>query len=127
MSTLELAGLAEILAVIGLAQGWVGSEVVRSFRRRQHEVASPGSRPPVSVLKPLYGDEALLEDALASFCVQQYEPFQVVFGVQWSDDPALAVIQRLRTRYPCCDIAVVVDPRRHGSNLTWLPRRDTTY
>ena len=45
----------------------------------------PGSRPrppPITVLKPLHGDEPLLEQALASVCAQDYPAFQIVFGVQ---------------------------------------------
>ena len=37
---------------------------------------------PVTVLKPLHGDEPLLEEALASVCQQDYPAWQVVFGVQ---------------------------------------------
>jgi len=40
----------------------------------------------------------------------------VVFGVNRADDPALAVVERLRRQFPAVDIAVVVDPRRHGTN-----------
>ena len=70
----------------------------------------------MTVLKPLYGDEPLLEEALASLCAQDYPAFQVVFGVQSAADPALAVLHRLRARFPALDMAVVIDPARHGSN-----------
>ena len=58
----------------------------------------------------------LLEEALASFCAQDYPAFQIVFGVQDPADPALAVVDRLRARFPHVDIDVVIDPTRHGSN-----------
>ena len=71
---------------------------------------------PVTVLKPLHGDEPLLEEALASVCRQDYPTWQVVFGVQDRADTALPVVRRLRARFPDRDIAVVVDPTPHGPN-----------
>ncbi|MGH7155392.1 MAG: bacteriohopanetetrol glucosamine biosynthesis glycosyltransferase HpnI, partial [Acetobacteraceae bacterium] len=68
------------------------------------------------VLKPLYGDEPLLEQALESLCRQRYEEFQIVFGVQDFADPAAAVVRRLQSRFPVRDIALVIDPTQHGPN-----------
>jgi len=115
-----LAGTAELLACLGVAQAVAGSWAVRGFRRRhQHAAgagAAPAERPPVSVLKPLYGDEPLLEQALSSFCTQRYGAYQIVFGVQRANDPALAVVRRVCARHPGCDVAVVVDATPHGGN-----------
>jgi ceramide glucosyltransferase len=86
------------------------------------------NQPPITVLKPLHGDEPLLEPALASLCAQDYPQYQVVFGVQDAADTALRVVARIRARFPKCDIAVVVDPTRHGVNgkvsnlINMLPR-----
>ncbi len=73
--------------------------------------------PPISVLKPLYGDEPLLEEALATICRQSYPTWQVVFGAQDQADAAIRVVERLRARFPDCDMTLVVDPTRHGRNL----------
>ena len=40
----------------------------------------PPVRPPVSVLKPLCGEEPYLADNLRSFCNQDYPSLQLVFG-----------------------------------------------
>ncbi len=40
----------------------------------------------------------------------------MVFGLQDPEDPALAVLDRLRARFPRLDAAVVVDPTSHGLN-----------
>ncbi len=70
----------------------------------------------VTVLKPLYGDEPLLEEALTTVCRQNYPNCQVVFGVQDPADTALPVVRRLLSQFTDCDIAVVVDPTPHGRN-----------
>jgi ceramide glucosyltransferase len=70
----------------------------------------------VTILRPLCGDEPLLEEALVSCCRQAYPDFQIVFGVQNPSDAALAVVERVRVRFPDCDIAVVVDSTLHGQN-----------
>jgi ceramide glucosyltransferase len=76
----------------------------------------PAWLPPVTILKPLCGDEPLLEEALASCFGQDYPGFQIVFGIQNPNDPALDVLDRVRGRFPDRDIAVVVDPTPHGPN-----------
>ena len=81
---------------------------------RGQPLSRPATTPKISVLKPLHGDEPLLEEALASICRQDYPAWQVVFGVQDAADTALPVVRRLQARFPECDIAVVVDPTPHG-------------
>ncbi len=101
-------------AGIGVLQSALGVALLHRFRTRSVPL-SAGS-PPVTILKPLYGDETMLEPALASFCEQDYPTFQIVFGVQSAADPALDTVDRLRARYPFVDINVVVDSTRHGRN-----------
>lgn len=71
---------------------------------------------PVSVLKPLCGDEPRLEHNLATFCAQTHPCYQIVFGVHDPCDPAIAVVRRMIRRHPACDITLVVDDRTHGAN-----------
>jgi ceramide glucosyltransferase len=109
-----LAVVAAALSAIGLLQMLAGCALVARFAARSTPPA--GQHPPVSVLKPLYGDEPLLEEALATICRQDYPTYQVVFGVHAATDPAVAVVRRLQTRFPACDIALVIDPTQHGEN-----------
>ncbi|MBC7636582.1 MAG: bacteriohopanetetrol glucosamine biosynthesis glycosyltransferase HpnI [Acetobacteraceae bacterium] len=110
-----LAAIALLLAGIGLTQGTVGLWALGRFRARMPAPA-PRVLPGVTVLKPLYGDEALLEVALASNFRQTYPEFQLVFGVKSPDDAALGVVERLRARFPDVDVAVVICPDEHGAN-----------
>ena len=121
------------LSAVGLMQALAGALLVKRFGVRAANTRKAGSgctrghgsgqysgpaptMAPVTVLKPLHGDEPLLEEALASVCRQDYPAWQVVFGVQDGADTALPVVRRLRARFPDCDIAVVVDPTPHGPN-----------
>lgn len=111
-----VAGLAAVLSGIGLGQAFAGYLAVLRFVRgaRPPELRDP---PPITVLKPLHGDEPLLESALISLCTQDYPaPWQVVFGVGRPGDSALPVVRRLQARFPGRDLAVVVDPTVHGPN-----------
>lgn len=111
-----LAVFAGLLACAGMGQALAGWWAVRRFRVAAPPPMPPGRLPGVTVLKPLHGDEALLEPALASICAQDYPRYQVVFGVHGPADPALAVVQRLQARFTGCEITVVVDATRHGCN-----------
>ncbi len=73
--------------------------------------------PDLTILKPLHGDEAGLYENLASFCEQDYSgAVQIVFGVENPNDPAIAVVERLRAAYPGKALELVVEPRAVGSN-----------
>jgi ceramide glucosyltransferase len=106
------AGISAVLCVAGLIQQAVGTAVLP----RLMNGLAPAASPPVSVLKPLHGNEPLLDTALESFFVLDYSVYQLVFGVSQGNDPALAVVERLRRRYPQVDTAVVIDPVLHGAN-----------
>ena len=109
-----LAYLAAAIGCVGLLLALAGWAAACRFARQP--ASSLVARPAVTILRPLHGDEPLLEEALASVCTQDYPAFQVVFGVQNPADPALDVVRRLRSRFPECDIAVVADATQHGSN-----------
>jgi ceramide glucosyltransferase len=103
-AALTLAGFVQAVA------GW------RAVRRFHNTAPLPGPRPPITVLKPLHGDEPLLEQALESFCRQDYPEVQIIFGVQDALDSAVPVVQRLRAKYPSIEMELVIDPTPHGLN-----------
>lgn len=72
--------------------------------------------PPVTLLKPLHGEEPGLYENLRSFCEQEYPDFQIVFGVHHGGDPAIAVVRRLQEEFPQRDLQLVIDGRILGAN-----------
>jgi ceramide glucosyltransferase len=80
--------------------------IARFGREPQARYANP--EPPVSLLVPLHGEEFELEENLRSFAEQDYPEFQFVLGVARSDDPALAVAQRVAAALPDRNIEIDV-------------------
>jgi len=103
---LAFAGAAYALLAIGFAGRFVA-----------HVVPSVTDYPAITVLKPLHGREPSLEANLESFFRQDYPaPFQIVFGVQDPNDPAIVVVESLKSRFPRIDAVLVCDGRRRGAN-----------
>ena len=111
-----LAAVAAGVSVIGLIQSSVGLAAVRRFVTRRAAPAADGAWPPVTVLKPLHGNEPLLEEALGSLCQQDYPRYQVVFGVDAAEDGAVPIVGRLEARFRESDLALIIDAATHGPN-----------
>ena len=113
-----LALLSDLCALLGAAQALAGWHLSARFAAclSPRSVPAPAHRPPITVLKPLHGDEPLLEAALATLCRQDYPAYEVVFGVQDPADPAIAVVRRLQARFPGRRLRLVIDPTPHGAN-----------
>jgi ceramide glucosyltransferase len=94
---------------------WYACHATQRFSRSRSPSAT--QRPPVTVLKPLRGEDSSLAENLRSFCRQNYAPFQIVFGVADADDAAVPVVRALIAEFPAVDLALVIDPRRDGANF----------
>lgn len=92
--------LAAVLSIL-LAGSWVYCVFVVLGARRYLAVVPPVSAGlhPISVLKPLCGEDEGLEQNLRSFFAQAYPEFEIIFGVHRIDDPAAALAQRLIEEY----------------------------
>src|SRR6185312_350347 len=105
-----LAGSSAGCAYLAYA-GWV----TRRFAARAQQ--RPVRSPPVSVLKPLCGEDPELYENLASLCRQDYPAWQIVFGVQDAADAAIAVVRRVMAEFPAAELKLVIEAGRRGGNL----------
>lgn len=74
------------------------------------------SFPPVSILKPLKGLDDNLFDNLASFCMQDYPEYEIIFSIQDHNDPAYKVARKIKDKYPKRNISIVVEKCNIGLN-----------
>ncbi|RFU49218.1 bacteriohopanetetrol glucosamine biosynthesis glycosyltransferase HpnI [Paraburkholderia sp. DHOC27] len=110
-----LAYLCGTGAALGVAYTVLAGALIGRFFARA--TSEPSSFPPVTIVKPLHGDEQTLLANLTSFCVQDYPgPLQFLFGVHDSEDPALQTVEQLRLLHPEAHITVVADARLYGPN-----------
>jgi ceramide glucosyltransferase len=107
-----------IVAILGTTSSTVFLGLVLVAARRNLRLArmqasetsgfKSAALPAVTVLKPLHGAEPRLEETLESFFLQDYPSFEIVFGCRTQADPALAIVERLRKRYPQVAVRVVL-------------------
>ncbi|HYR82859.1 MAG TPA: glycosyltransferase, partial [Terriglobia bacterium] len=72
--------------------------------------------PPVTILKPVKGADAESEACFRSHFELDYPQYQIVFGVGEEDDPAVAIIEKLRPEFPRIDSQLVFCPQQLGAN-----------
>lgn len=90
-----------VMTAGGIAYGLIALSSVRRLKRRlATNAAAPSSFPPLSLLKPLRGAEPELESCLTTFFQQDYPCYEILFAVREESDPAVAVVNRLRARFP---------------------------
>ncbi|HEY1985487.1 MAG TPA: bacteriohopanetetrol glucosamine biosynthesis glycosyltransferase HpnI [Terracidiphilus sp.] len=97
------------LAVFGLVTSTVFAVLVLwavpEYLRERHAAFARldlplGFTPPLSLLKPLHGDEPGLEAHLATFFEQDYPQYEILFCTRASDDPGLETARRVAARFP---------------------------
>jgi ceramide glucosyltransferase len=107
------------LAIVGTASSSVflvlallGAVKFHRDARRQKEIAqSFGSLPPVSILKPVHGEEAQLKENIESFFRQDYPGYEVLFAADTEENVALGVVREVCARFPHIRSRIVVTGR----------------
>lgn len=110
-----VAGLGTVSSTIFLGLALIGARRFHVIAKAQKSFESsldPHELPFVSILKPLHGGEAQLEQNLESFFVQDYPDFEVLFAAETADDPATEVARRVAARHPerTCTMVVYGEP-----------------
>ena len=83
-----------VLALLGVIR-------FRTDARKQfNSIPDEADLPPVSVLKPVHGLEARLQENIESFFRQDYPNYEILFAADEADDAALVVVREVCARYP---------------------------
>ncbi|WP_102224606.1 ceramide glucosyltransferase [Acidimangrovimonas sediminis] len=90
LALFALVALALHLATVGLV----------AWRLRGGQRADRPGQPPVSLLRPLCGQDYQLDQTLTSSFTQDYAGYEVIFCVEREDDPAVAVARAAIEAHP---------------------------
>jgi ceramide glucosyltransferase len=103
-----LAATLDVATIAALGYAAVALLCVGRFGRREPECNTVDDLPPVSLLVPLHGEEAGLEENLRAFALQDYPVCQLVLGVTRADDRALAIARHVAASLPDRNIEINV-------------------
>jgi ceramide glucosyltransferase len=80
---------------------WAVPGYLRERRRALAQLAArPGFTPPLTLLKPVHGDEPDLDANLATFFEQDYPQYEILFCAREPNDAGLETARRVAARYP---------------------------
>ena len=108
------AAACGVIALAGTAYGLLAVLAMRRFRAARREPAE--FAPPLTVIRPLHGDEPELFERLCAICEQTYPVYQVLFSVKHPADPAAAIARRVIARYPGRDLRLIAGEARAYAN-----------
>jgi ceramide glucosyltransferase len=118
------------LGIFGLATSsiFMGMTLAaaRRFAARRRRTSAEPFVPPVSVFKPLHGDEAGLEEHLVTFFEQDYPAYEILFGARTGSDPGLQTARLVAARYPHIPVKFVLtgEPWRINAKVCTLERME---
>jgi ceramide glucosyltransferase len=95
---------------------WSATRFLRETAQAGDLTLAPQDFPPVSILKPLKGTDPEMYESFRSHCLQDYPAYEIIFGVSDPDDPAIALVERLRAEFPQREIRSVHCDQNLGSN-----------
>jgi ceramide glucosyltransferase len=104
------AGIAFYVACLWSARAYL------KYRASSSNQPAAEQLPPVTILKPLKGEDPEIYQSFRSHCLQEYPRYEIIFGVSDPNDPAVKAVERLRQEFPQLAIDLVVCSEILGTN-----------
>jgi ceramide glucosyltransferase len=122
--------IVQIVAVLGIASSsiyyllclWSATAFLREREvggraRPTRDLPPSAALPPSSILKPLKGIDPEIYESFRSHCLQDYPEYEIIFGVNDPNDPAIESVRELQSEFPARRIELVVSPQTLGANV----------
>jgi len=81
---------------------------ILALRKKLKEKNFSINLPAVSIIKPLKGLDDNLFDNLESFCLQDYPEYEIILSLEYHNDPAYRVAEKIKNKYPD-KVKIVID------------------
>lgn len=109
-----VAGIGYYVVCLWAAVAYMQDCKARATRSQETRVTEP---PPVSILKPLKGEDPEIYESFRSHCLQDYPQYEIIFGVSDANDPAVRAVERVRKEFPQRAIQLQVCSETLGANI----------
>ena len=108
---LGIAAIPFVYYLIVIVSSW------RYFHAARRPVARVAeSTPPVSILKPMRGEDLGAYENFASFCRQDYPEYEILLCVDPDDHAVMPLVEKLRRDFPEREIRVLYGSGRIATN-----------
>src|SRR5271166_6579078 len=111
-----IAAACALLALAGAVYFALCTWAAGRFRRAAKAVGRVDFEPPVSVMKSLKGLDRHMYAAFRSHCRFDYAEYELLFGANDPNDPALELVKRLQREFPQRSIRVISCHQSLGPN-----------
>jgi ceramide glucosyltransferase len=111
IEALAVAGTASSVAYYALCL-WSAA----AFLREREGDKSVRPTLAVSILKPLRGTDPEMYESFRSHCLQDYPDYEIIFGVSDASDPAIQLVEKLKTEFPQRTIQLMICRENLGAN-----------
>ena len=111
-----VAAVCALLGAAGSAYFAMVLWAAKRFRAERRPAMELRLIPPVSILKSLKGLDPHMYAAFRSHCLLDYPDYEVLFGASDLNDPALALVEKLREEFPLRSLRIVHCPQVLGLN-----------
>ena len=89
---------------------------LKRISRKPKRLDAPFGLMGVSILKPLKGVDAGLEENLRGYFALDYPQFEILFSVASATDPACGIVQKLVAEFPQVNARLIIGDVRVGPN-----------
>jgi len=99
---------AMLSALVAGSMVYCALVLIAALRYLRQTTPQSEMAPAISVLTPLHGAEAGLEENLRSSFTQRYPQFELLFAFRRSDDAASAIVHKLMAEFPRVPARIIV-------------------
>lgn len=98
-------GWCAFILVMNFASMWL---MGRKCRARARNMPAPAEAPPVTIIRPLCGLETFSEETLGATFDLDYPNYEIIFCVQFPNDPIIPLVEQLIAAHPEQDARLLI-------------------
>jgi ceramide glucosyltransferase len=126
MGRIEKTGKCMLSLIINIYIYAIGASLIyllinalvtrKAFTERRPDLVNETDWPGISILKPVKGIDDRFEENLRSFFNLDYPKFEIIFGLHDSSDPAMKLLEKLKSEFKSGKVKIIINRSEIGLN-----------